>query len=166
MGDILWNPELRQYLPADWMHVYDAAMAGDYAGISGRLQAIAAAERLGDDVPRAQAEIAARSRATSLTDKAVGVQAFEGAKARLAQIEALMAEVNRTQDPKGIAELQARIAIEQAAVGNEATKLQLVAMLQAAEARLIEEQKGDLARKILSASNTGMPPCCSPRFSP
>jgi len=108
----------------------------------------------------------ARSRTTAVTDKAVGVRAFEGARARLSQIEGLMAEINRTRDPKAIGELQARIAVEEAAVANETTKLQLVAMLQRAEERLLEEQKRELAQRILSASNRGMPPCCSSRLAP
>ncbi len=81
--------------------------------------------------------------------------------ATLAAYRQLMGQINLTRDPKGIAELQARIAVEQAAVQNETTKLQLVGMLQRAEERLIEQQKSDLAQRILSASNRGMPPCCS-----
>ena len=109
----------------------------------------------------AQARIAARSRSTALTDKAIGLRAFDGARARLAQIEQLMTQIDRTRDPKGIQELQARLAVEQAAIQNEATKLQLVAMLMRAEERLVEQQRSELAQRILSASNRGMPPCCS-----
>ena len=160
-GSRLYDPALRQYLPPDWTKVYDEAMAGGHAGITGPLQAIRSAERLTGSVQDAQARIATRSRNAALTDKAVGVRAFDGARARLAQIEQLMGQINLTRDPKGIAELQARIAVEQAAVQNETTKLQLVGMLQRAEERLIEQQKSDLAQRILSSSNQGMPACCS-----
>ena len=160
-GSRLYDPALRQYLPPEWTKVYDEAMAGAHTGITGPLQAISSAERLSGSVQDAQASIAARSRNAAVTDKAVGLRAFDGARARLAQIEQLMGQINLTRDPKGIAELQARIAVEQAAVQNETTKLQLVAMLQRAEDRLIEQQKGDLAQRILSSSNQGMPACCS-----
>ncbi len=163
-GGMLNDPALRQYLPPEWMKVYDEAMAGGHAGISGPLQAVRSAEQLRGSVADAQASITARSRNASMTDKAVGLRAFEGARARLAQIEQLMGQINLTRDPKGIAELQARIAVEQAAVQNETTKLQLVAMLQRAEERLIEQQKSDLAQRILSSSNQGMPACCSSRL--
>jgi type IV secretion system protein VirB5 len=166
LGDVLYNPALRQYLPADWTRVYDAASAGGYAGISGTLAAIRAAERRSGSVEQEQARIVGRSRTTAVADKAVGLQAFDGARARLSQIEALMGQINRTRDPKGIQELQARIAVEQAAVQNETTKLQLVSMLQRAEERLVEQQKSDLAQRILSTSNKGMPPCCSSRLAP
>ncbi len=166
LGDVLYNRALRQYLPVDWTRVYDGALAGGYAGISGTLGAIRAAERLTGTVEEQQARIVARGRMTTVTDKAVGVHAFEGAQARLAQIESLMGQINRTGDPKGIQEVQARIAVEEAAVQHETTKLQLVAMLQRAEERLVEQQKSDLAQRILSASNKGMPACCSSRLAP
>jgi len=165
LGSVLYNPLLKQYLPADWMKVYDTAMAGGYAGISGTLSAIESAERLTGAVADSQAKIVARGQGTAAVDKAVGVQAYAGAQARLAQIESLMGQIDQTNDPKGIEELQARIAIEQAAVQNEATKLELIALLQRAEDRLVEEQKSDLARKIMSASNQGMPPCCSSKLA-
>jgi type IV secretion system protein VirB5 len=161
LGEVAYDPALRQYLPPDWGRVYDGALAGGYVGITGPLGAVRNGERLPASTAEAQARIAERSRATAMTDKAVGLRAFEGARARLAQIEQLMGHINRTRDPKGIQELHARIAVEQAAVQNEATKLQLVAMLQRAEERLVEQQKTDLAQRILSASNKGMPPCCS-----
>jgi len=161
LGSVLYDPTLRGSLPADWARVYDTAIAGGYAGVSGPLRAVEDRERLPSQVADAQASIAARSRTTAITDKAVGLRAFEGARARLAQIEQLMRQINLTHDAKGAQEIQARIAVEQAAVQNETTKLQLVAMLQRAEERLVEQQKSDLAQRILSASNRGMPPCCS-----
>jgi len=161
LGSVLYDPALRSYLPAEWARVYDAAAAGGYAGISGPLRAVEDRERVTGSVKEAQARIAARSRTTAMTDKAVGLRAFDGAQARLAQIEKLMGQIDLTRDAKGVGEIQARIAVEQAAVANEATKLQLVAMLQRAEERLMEQQKSDLAQRILSASNRGMPPCCT-----
>ncbi len=161
LGSLLYDPTLKKYLPADWAKVYDTATAGGYAGISGPLRAVQDRERLPGTVNDAQASIAARSRTTAMTDKAVGLQGFDGARARLAQIEQLMRQINLTHDAKGVQEIQARIAVEQAAVQNETTKLQLVAMLQRAEERLVEQQKSDLAQRILSSSNRGMPACCS-----
>jgi type IV secretion system protein VirB5 len=163
LGSALYNPALRQYLPPDWARVYDGAMAGGYAGISGTLSAIQAAETPRGSVAEQQARILARSRTTAATDKAVGLTAYQSARERLNQIESLMGQINRTRDQKSIQEVQARIAVEQAALQHETTKLQLVAMLQQSEQRLIEQQKTDVAQKILRSSNTGMPPCCSSR---
>ena len=162
LASVLYNPVLRQYLPADWARVYDAAVrAGQYSGISGTLDQIAAAEKLKGTMDQQLAAIVARGQKTAATDKAVGLQAYAGAGARLSQTESLMAAANRTQDPKAIQEVQARIAVEQSVLQQETTKLQLVSMLQRAEERLAIEQKNEVARKILSSSNTGMPACCS-----
>jgi type IV secretion system protein VirB5 len=163
-GDVLYDPQLREYLPADWARVYDEASGGAYGGISGTLAAIRMGESGAGTVDEMEARIVGRSRRTALTDKAVGLQGYAGARARLAQIEALMRHINQTQDPKGIQELQARLAVEQAAVQNEATKLQLVAMLQRAEERLVEQQKSEQVQRILGGKD--MPTCCSSQFSP
>jgi type IV secretion system protein VirB5 len=165
LANALNNPELRQYLPADWARVYDSATNGGYEGISGTLRAIGNAERLRGtgSVDEQIQRVMARSANAAATDKAVGVQAFAGTRGRLTQIESLMELAATTRDQKAILEVQARIASEQAAIQVETTKLQLIAMLQRAEERLIAEQKAALARKILSNSNTGMPSCCSSR---
>ena len=164
LGGVFYNPALRQYLPEEWGRVYDAAASGSYAGISGSLRAIRASEELKGSVDESLGAIRQRSRAAPVTDKAVGMRAFEGEKERLRQIEQLMGQINRTRDAKGMQEVQARLAVEQAAVANEATKLQLVSMLQRVEERLVEQQKSDVAQRILSASNRGMPACCSSRL--
>ena len=163
LGAVFYDPSLRRYLPEEWAGIYDAAAAGRYAGISGSLRDIERAERLGGTVAEQLRRIRERSRTSARTDKALGLQAYEGSKARLAQIERLMEQVNLTRDAKGVAEVQARIAVEQAAVANEATKLQLVQMLQQAEERLEREQRRELARRLLDPANAGMPACCSAR---
>lgn len=98
-----------------------------------------------------------RSRRTMVTDKAIGLRAYEGAQQRLDQIDGLMDEISRTQDQKAIEELQARIAAEQTAIQNETTKLQMIAHLRHAEQTLIAEQKRELNRRILSSENRAMP---------
>ena len=163
LGAILYNPALRQYLPDDWKGIYDAAAAGGYAGLSGDLKTVAQAERLTGTVEAQMAAVEARSTRTARTNKAVAQKAYEGEKARLAEIEGLMQRVNATSDMKGVAEIQARIGAEQAVIGNEATKLQLVAMLEQAEEKLQAEQRHELAQKILSPRNTAMPSCCTAR---
>lgn len=157
LGSLLANPGLPQYLPEEWKTVYATASGGGYAGISGALSQILADEQLVGSVAAIEQQIMQRSREVAATDKALGLRAYDGAKARLTQIEALMGQINGTSDPKAIAELQARIQAEQAAINNEATKLQMIAMLQQAEQRLIDEQRTQLNRRILSGSNTGFP---------
>ena len=67
-------------------------------------------------------------------------KALETAQKRLNQIEGLMNQINRTQDPKAIAELQARIGIEQAMIQNESTRLQMYKMMSEANEKMLAEQ--------------------------
>ena len=71
----------------------------------------------------------------------------------LSRLDALNVVEKGRQDYASEVDLQA----EQAAINNEATKLQMIAMLQQAEQRLIDEQRTQLNRRILSGSNTGFP---------
>jgi type IV secretion system protein VirB5 len=114
-------------------------------------------EQFSGSVDDMQKHIEVRMEQVAITDKAVGLQAYQGLQGRMKQVDNLMAEIKNTSDPKGISELQARIAIEQAYIQNEMTKLQLVGQLQRAEQQLIEHQKYQMSRRILNPKNTGMP---------
>jgi type IV secretion system protein VirB5 len=104
-----------------------------------------------------QKHIEGRMQQVAVVDKAVGLQAYQGLQDRMTQVDNLMTEIKNAPDPKSIAELQARIAIEQAYIQNEMTKLQLIGQLQRAEQQLIEQQKYRMSRRILNPQNTGMP---------
>lgn len=156
-GDLLREGDFEQYLPSNAKGLYDGSGGG--AGISGALADIQREEqdRLTGTVPEMEASVRERARRAAATEKALGLRGYEGAKARLAEIEALMDEISRTQDPKALGELQARLAGEQALIANERTKLEFIASLQAAEAKLISEQRLEVSRRILDPANAGMP---------
>jgi len=60
-----------------------------------------------------------------------------------------MRQINQTKDPKAIAELQGRIAAEQAMIQNEQTKLQMYQMVAAAEDRLQQQRRKEINAKIV-----------------
>ncbi|MBW6533198.1 P-type DNA transfer protein VirB5 [Sphingomonas sp. RRHST34] len=157
MGDIFNDRTIRNNLPSNWQQVYDSAQRGGYAGISGSIDAIARQNQLSGTVNNGMGSIRQRQAALGATNKAVGMQAYAGAQARLNQLDQLTQQISRTQDPKAIAELQARIASEQGAMQNEQTKLQLMSMLQQSEADLVRQQKRDLSSRILNPNNTKVP---------
>ncbi|ELK4815207.1 P-type DNA transfer protein VirB5 [Pseudomonas aeruginosa] len=151
LGNILNNPALRDYLPSDWQGVYDAVKSGGYSGLSGRAQSIYEANKAFDACmvfklvdQRTACEVQAVKGAQ---DKAFALDAYDKAKSRLSQIDQLMAKINDTPDPKAIAELQGRIAAEQAMIQNEQTKLQMYQMVAAAEDRLQEQRQRELNAK-------------------
>jgi type IV secretion system protein VirB5 len=86
----------------------------------------------------------------------MGMQAYQASIQRLNNIQGLMGQINSSTDPKAIADLQARIQGEQAAIQNEQTKVQLMAMLQKSEDGLIEQQKAAVGDKLLDGSQTTM----------
>lgn len=151
-GDLFNNPALREYLPAEWTGLYDAVQNGNVAGISGRVDDLIASTRAGS-IEEISADIAARRARLAAVNRATGEAGFDAAMQRTQQIQSLIGQISSTQDPKAIAELQARIAGEQAAVANEMAKLQLVAMLQQAEERMIEARAEALFDKQMTGSN-------------
>ena len=151
LGQILNNAALRDYLPNDWQGVYDAVKSGGYSGLSGRAQSIYEANKAFDACmvfKLVDQRTACEAQAVKgAQDKAFALDAYDKAKSRLIQIDQLMAKINDTPDPKAIAELQGRIAAEQAMIQNEQTKLQMYQMVAAAEDRLQEQRQRELNAK-------------------
>lgn len=156
LGKILHDKESYNNLPADYNTIYKQMDGGSY-GVSQLANDITNAEKPTGSIPDMQKNIEERSMYTSATNKAMGLKGYEGAHKRLGNIEALMDKVNETQDPKAIGELQARIALEQALIQNESNKLQMISQLQRAEKNLIDVQKHEMNRRLLSSKNTKMP---------
>lgn len=153
LGMILNTPELRSYLPDEWQQVYNSINSGGYQGLSGAGMAILDANGLRnacDQQSNANKGFCERQIAKAAQDKAYALQAFDGAQARWDQIQSLMGQINATIDPKAIAELQARINAEQAAIQNEQTKLQMFQMLAQVEERLIEQRQRQLNAENLA----------------
>jgi type IV secretion system protein VirB5 len=159
LGELHHNAALQQSLPQKWQGLYQATQSGISAlqGLMDTVKTVEGEEEFSGSVDDMQKHIEVRMEQVALVDKAVGLEAYQGLQGRMKQVDKLMAEIKNTSDPKGIAELQARISIEQAYIQNEMTKLQLVGQLQRAEQQLIEHQKYKMSRRILDPKNTGMP---------
>jgi type IV secretion system protein VirB5 len=155
-GSIVYSQALRETLPPDLVNTYESSANAAF-GISGSIADIMKNENNAGSVNEMKAKIEDRRRMMGYTDKAIGIKAYEGAQGRLNQIESLMGQINTTDDPKAIAELQARIAVEQSAIGNEQNKLAIMSRMQENEAALVKQQERDLSRRILSNDNQSMP---------
>ncbi len=154
LGDVLNNPALRDYLPDNWQGVYDSVKSGGYAGLSGRAGQVYNDNKIYDTCvnhTNEQSRISCEAQAVKgAQDKAFALDAYDKAQERLGQIDALMQEINRTQDSKSIAELQGRIAAEQALIQNEQTKLQMYSMVASAEDRLQQQRQLEINAKVLA----------------
>jgi type IV secretion system protein VirB5 len=153
-GSLMDNPVLARSLPSNWQNVYTAIEKGGYAGLTGTAQTLRQASEIYncEDQRGVDQQLCQRALNKPFQDKAFAIQAYQTELQELDQIQSLMQQIDATQDPKGIAELQARIQTESTAVGNEMTKLQLFRMLADTEDRLIAEQQQELVLK--RAGNT------------
>ena len=155
-GELHHNPKLQQFLPQEWQGLYQATQH-HISALKGLIESVKNEEKLMGSVEDMQKHIEGRMAQFAVTNKAVGLHAYQGLQERMKQVDHLMGAIKNTNDPKSIAELQARIAIEQAHIQNETAKLQLVSQLQRAEQQLIEQQKYQMSRRILDPKNTVMP---------
>ena len=134
LGEILTNTGLKSALPQDWQKVYNSIQNGGYKGLDGAARAIADASKLvekckayqdGSERQKTCQTAAVQSAQTQTYIK----NALDNAEARLVNLKKLAIRINSATDPKAIADLTARINIEQAAIQNEQTRLQLFAKL-------------------------------------
>jgi len=159
LGDLAQNPALRDYLPPDWRSVYDGVANGGYRGLTGSARTVREISRVFDTCARlsgprkTQCE---RSSSKAAMDKAFAVEAYDKARARWDQISLLTQSINQTSDPKSIAELQARINAEQAALQNEQTKLQMYQLIADAEGRLIDQQRAEQNARTWASGGRGI----------
>ena len=72
------------------------------------------------------------------TSKAMSERAYDSMTRRLANVDALQDKINQTTNPKEIAELQARIQIEQANIQAEQVRIQLASQQLEAERHLLQ----------------------------
>ncbi|MEA3099135.1 P-type DNA transfer protein VirB5 [Caballeronia mineralivorans] len=153
-GQLLGNPVLANSLPSNWMSVYTSVQNGGYSALTGSAQALRSASEIYNcqDQSGVDAQVCQRALNKPFQDKAFGMQAYQTELQELNQIQSLMQQIDVTQDPKGVAELQARIQSESTTVGNEMTKLQLFNMLAESEDKLIAEQQSELV--LSRAGNT------------
>lgn len=154
LGNIMNNPALKNYIPADWQKVYDSVKNGGYNGLTSTAKTIRDSNKVYDNCANltgTSKEVCARSASKGAQDKDYISNALDAAKGRITQIEGLMNQINSTSDAKAIAEVQARFAAEQAMMQNEATKLQLFKMMGDAEEKLIVQQERELSSKRSNA---------------
>lgn len=130
MGSLL-RSQVKDVIPSEWADIYKAAnvdisMITDLRGFDPKagLKNLASIQEFSE-------------------------RAFEDTKARLGNIEGLMSQIDLTQDVKGAADLQNRIATENAAIMNTQVKLDMMA-------RLHENQKEIESRKLSEYNNCSL----------
>lgn len=95
-----------------------------------------------------QKELCERALSQDVTDAQLLSQTYAQAIARGEQIRKLMSEINATSDPKGISELQARIAAEQAFIASEQVRLELFKAASSIEGEHRLREKREVQAKL------------------
>lgn len=146
-GDLLSNPNLQQYLPANMQNIYQSVKSGN---LSAGAQALRNQNMIyncqglnGADYTNCQARLS-----KNYQDQDIFQQAYTSATAQDQIIRTLQQQISLTQDPKAIAELQARIASEQSNQQNAMLKAQLALNLAEIENKLMAQQASERNQKI------------------
>lgn len=129
----------RNYLPADWaemLKVLDGT-SGSYGGLSAAVaSAIDARKVLSDarlaSLSEVDRESVLRARQSASGAAVMAQRAFTNAGQRFAALQSLVNAIGNAPDAKAIADMQGRIAAEEAMLGNEQAKL--ATLYQAAQA--------------------------------
>lgn len=138
-GNAVGSPDLRDQLRA--------ALPTDAQGLldrSGNSSLNTDVSRITDEVmapvsfQEDRANLSKRAVNIEATSKAMSQRAYDSMTRRLANVDALQDQINQTTNPKEIAELQARIQIEQANISAEQTRIQLAAQQLDAERHLLQ----------------------------
>lgn len=141
-GDLFNNPGLRHLIPTDLSNTLESLNATGL--LSGKALTIRNASALYDcgDITNPDARISCQV----LLNQNAQAMAFQQdtmvmLTQRTTQIESLRAQINQTQDPKAIAELQARLAVEEAQIANDQNKILMAnAMFESSRRAAIQAQ--------------------------
>lgn len=154
LGDVLNNPALRRYLPAevqDTGRLLNGSLS-DLGSIGTRASSIRDANRLFTPVPSGLSTVEqyyqdslVKSGDRAARDIALGESAYRTAAQRQAGLDELRAALSNAKTAKEVMDLQARIDAEQALIANDQMQLQGLTMMQDAERRLAEQRDREAA---------------------
>lgn len=162
VGSLLNNELLVQYLPRDYQTSLTALLngtGGDFAGISGTLNNIVAANQvyscstLNTD-PALINQCKSQWNKLAL-DKNIGDAGYKQASKNIDNLQSFVSSINTSSDPKSLQDLQARIAVEQVRMQNEQVKLETIKMMVAADEKLQTQKRRDAFQSGLNMGADG-----------
>lgn len=133
---------IQNNLPEDWTTVYNDAMGS--SSMSGEATSMQGAfDSKINNMSRADALAYANKqlREKGAYDRVMAQKAYNNQMRELEDIQTLTASIDTTTSQKEISDLQARIQTAQGTIQGEQAKLQLMAMLQKSQDKMLEQQK-------------------------
>ena len=155
LGSILNNPALQNYIPADATRIVGTIQSGGYAGLGGSAKALRDAQMTYNclDLDGAARTQCQSSLAMPYQHKAFMQDGMDASRARMAQIQALMGQIDATTDQKAVSEIQARIEAENAMIQQQQAQVAMARGLADAEHRIAESRAKEA--QLQQASRTG-----------
>lgn len=150
LGDILNNPDIRRALPEDVRAILGHPTL-DNDEVLRRTEEIMKEERPSGDYNKDLQALDKRSDDLAYRSKALLQRAQTGTTARIKQLDQLQGQINRATDPKAIADLQARLLVEQANIQADQIRADQLSRQIQAERELIALQAEKLAAQSFSA---------------
>ena len=155
LGDVFDNPMLKNYVPAEAYTYLNAINTSGYAGLNATAKSLRDAgmvynclNLVGTQRTNCQATLA-----QPYQQKGLLQDAMRAASGRLAQISALMNQVNATSDQKAVLEIQARIGAENAMLTHEMSQIQMLQGMADSEERIARSR--DRERQYEMLGRTG-----------
>jgi type IV secretion system protein VirB5 len=152
LGNLYRNPALDNYAPADAGAQLNGVALNGFAGLSASARTLRAAAMNYGCQDRPAGELRTRCEATlgaPYQERAMLLDAMGKATSRLNLINGLITSGNSTQDQAAKLELAARINGEQAALANEAARVQMLAAMLENQRRVEEAQQAARAAEML-----------------
>lgn len=145
MGSLINDPQLRRYLPDDYQTILNSGYGNsqvirDNARVYGINQTT-----LGAGTDTAKAFEASAMQAS--LNRATSEEGYRRASVRFNDLQVLLNEINSASDAKSIADLQARIQVEEVMLKNESIKLQMLSQLQQAQRDLGAQRAVEIRMK-------------------
>ena len=155
LGDILNNPQLQQAIPGgtQLMTTYSSINANGVAGLTNSAQLLRQATAIYDCAGRINEalRLCQASLVTNSQNTANYQSALDLISQRTAQIQSLQGSINLTNDPKSIAELQARINSETAQITNDSNRIALMRALADSQDRMLAQQQRERGLRSLNS---------------
>ncbi|MEX4004149.1 P-type DNA transfer protein VirB5 [Paraburkholderia sp. EG285A] len=147
-GTILNDSSLHDYMPDSWSSIYSNISSGSNATLGSSATSILQTEGLTSGSTDSQT----RYYNTLAANKAMQMAAYNANISRLDNIQSLMEQANATDDASAKADLQNRLAAEQAMVQNEQTRLNMMKSLQDSELKLAQQQQETETKTLIKGN--------------
>jgi len=154
LGTVANNLGLRNYVPAEAFTLLNAVSASGYPGLTGTAKSLRDEGMVYNclDLSGPARTSCQAALAQPYQQKALLQDAMKAAAGRLAQVDALMAQINATTDQKSIQEIQARIGAENALLAHEVSQVQMLQGMADSEERIARSRDREHQYEMLNRS--------------